>query len=170
MITLLLGVWYTFAGPGSKVIVPSLAGFTLKDARTELDDLGLAIRIGEKRFSEDVAEGRIIESDPAGGGRIEPAGVVTVTVSKGKERFLVPNLIGLKPDIAQELIDDNKLVVGEVTEEFSSDYAKGLIIRTDPSAGQRVKRESVISLFISKGIEQIAISDYKGKSGEQALN
>lgn len=170
VITLLLGAWYTFAGPGSKVIVPSLAGFTLKDARTELDDLGLAIRIGEKRFSEDVAEGRIIESDPAGGGRIEPAGVVTVTVSKGKERFLVPNLIGLKPDIAQELIDDNKLVVGEVTEEFSSDYAKGLIIRTDPSAGQRVKRESVISLFISKGIEQIAISDYKGKSGEQALN
>lgn len=170
VITLLLGAWYTFAGPGSKVIVPSLAGFTLKDARTELGDLGLAIRIGERRFSEDVAEGRIIESDPAGGGRIQPAGVVTVTVSKGKERFLVPNLIGLKPDIAQELIDDNKLVVGEVTEEFSSDYAKGLIIRTDPSAGQRVKRESVISLFISKGIEQIAISDYKGKSGEQALN
>jgi serine/threonine-protein kinase len=166
---LLVSGWYLFAGPGSKVIVPSLAGFTVKDARGELKDLGLEVQIGEEEFSEDVAEGRIIKSDPAGGGRIEPNGVVTVTISKGKERFLVPNLIGLKPEVAQEQIDENKLVIGEVIEEFSDDYPKGLIIRTSPSAGERVKRDSVISLFISKGIEQIAIADYKGKSGEQAL-
>jgi serine/threonine-protein kinase len=166
---LLVGGWYLFAGPGSKVIVPSLAGFTVKDARGELKDLGLEVQIGQEEFSEDVAEGRIIKSDPAGGGRIEPNGVVTVTISKGKERFLVPNLIGLKPEVAQEQIDENKLVIGEVIEEFSDDYPKGLIIRTSPSAGERVKRDSVISLFISKGIEQIAIADYKGKSGEQAL-
>ena len=166
---ILISAWYLFAGPGSKVIIPSLAGFTLKDARTELSDLGLEVRIGQKEFSEDVAEGRIIKSDPAGGGRIEPNGSVTVIISKGKERFLVPNLIGLKPEVAQEQIDENKLVVGEVVEEYSSDYAKGLIIRTSPSAGERVKRESVISIFVSKGIEQVAIADYKGKSGEQAL-
>ena len=169
-LTLLVGSWYAFAGPGSKVVVPSLAGFTLKDARTELDDLGLRLKVGTEEFSEDVAEGKIIQSDPAGGGRVDPDGLVTVTVSKGKERFIIPDLVGLKPDVAQALIEDSKLVVGEIVEEFSGDLPKGLILRTTPVSGERVKRDTSLTLFVSKGVEQISLSDYKGKSGEQALN
>ena len=162
--------WYVWAGPGSKVVVPSIAGFDVKDARAELSDLGLQLKIGVQEFSEDVAEGRIIESDPAGGGRVDPNGTVFVTVSKGKERYLIPDLVGLKPDVAQGLAEDNKLVIGEIIEEFSSDIAKGLILRTSPSSGERVKRDTSLTLFVSKGIEQISLADYKGKSGEQALN
>lgn len=169
-LTLLLSSWYLFAGPGSKVVVPSLAGFTVKDARSELSDLGIKLVIGKEEFSEDVSEGKIITSDPAGGGRVSPDGSVTVVVSKGKERFIIPNLVGLKPDVAQGLIEDNKLVVGEIIEEFSGDLPKGLILRTSPIAGERVKRDTSLTLFVSKGIEQISLSDYKGKSGEQALN
>jgi serine/threonine protein kinase len=167
---LLFGSWYIWAGPGSKVVVPSLAGFTIKDARSELSNFGLALDVGDEEFSEDVSEGRIIKSSPAGGGRIDDGGIVTVVVSKGRERFLVPDLTGLKPDVAQELIEDNKLVIGEIIEEFSSDYRKGRILRTSPAKGERVKRDTTLTLFISKGIEQISLSDYQGKSGEQALN
>jgi len=167
---LLFGSWYIWAGPGSKVVVPSLAGFTVKDARSELSNFGLALDVGDEEFSEDVSEGRIIKSSPAGGGRIDDGGIVTVVVSKGRERFLIPDLTGLKPDVAQELIEDNKLVIGEIIEEFSSDYRKGRILRTSPAKGERVKRDTTLTLFISKGIEQISLSDYQGKSGEQALN
>ena len=167
---LLFGSWYIWAGPGSKVVVPSLAGFTIKDARSELSNFGLALDVGDEEFSEDVSEGRIIKSSPAGGGRIDDGGIVTVVVSKGRERFLVPDLTGLKPDVAQEMIEDNKLVIGEIIEEFSSDYRKGRILRTSPAKGERVKRDTTLTLFISKGIEQISLSDYQGKSGEQALN
>ena len=167
---LLFGSWYIWAGPGSKVVVPSLAGFTIKDARSELSNFGLALDVGDEEFSEDVSEGRIIKSSPAGGGRIDDGGIVTVVVSKGRDRFLVPDLTGLKPDVAQEMIEDNKLVIGEIIEEFSSDYRKGRILRTSPAKGERVKRDTTLTLFISKGIEQISLSDYQGKSGEQALN
>ncbi|MFZ9781438.1 MAG: Stk1 family PASTA domain-containing Ser/Thr kinase, partial [Candidatus Nanopelagicaceae bacterium] len=91
---LLFGSWYIWAGPGSKVVVPSLAGFTIKDARSELSNFGLALDVGDEEFSEDVSEGRIIKSSPAGGGRIDDGGIVTVVVSKGRERFLVPDLTG----------------------------------------------------------------------------
>ena len=167
---LLFSSWYVWAGPGSKVVVPSLAGFTVKDARSELSNLGLALDVEDEEFSEDVSEGRIIKSNPAGGGRVDEGGLVTVVVSKGKERFLIPDLTGLKPDVAQGLIEDSKLVIGEIVEEFSSDYRKGLILRTSPTSGERVKRDTPLTLFVSKGIEQISLSDYKGKSGEQALN
>jgi serine/threonine-protein kinase len=169
-LALVFGSWYVWAGPGSKIVVPSLAGFTVKDARSELSDLNLRLEVGTEKFSEDVAEGLIIESDPAGGGRLDPDGLVTVIISKGKERYIIPDLVGLKPDVAQGLIEDNKLVVGEIIEEFSNDLPKGLILRTTPISGERVKRDTPLTLFVSKGIEQISLSDYKGKSGEQALN
>ena len=169
-LVLIFSSWYVWAGPGSKVVVPSLAGFTVKDARAELSELGLRLEIGVEEFSEEVAEGKIITSDPAGGGRVDPEGLVTVIVSKGKERFIIPDLVGLKPDVAQGLIEENKLVVGEIVEEFSGDLPKGLILRTSPVSGERVKRDTPLTLFISKGVEQVSLGDYKGKSGEQALN
>jgi serine/threonine protein kinase len=165
-----VGVWYGLIGPGSKVVVPSLAGLTVKEATATLNDLGLNLEVATEEFSEDIPEGKIITSDPAGGGRVSPNGAVDVTLSKGKERYAVPTLQGLKQDIAEQQLKENKLVLGEVKEEYSTEFPKGFIMRSEPAAGERVKRESQVTIYISLGIEQIALSDYKGKSGEQALN
>ena len=169
-IALGIGIWYVIVGPGSKVIVPSLAGLTVKEATSELADLGLDLKVEREEFSEDIPENRVIKSSPAGGGRISPDGTVEVTISKGKERYIVPTLQGLKIEIAEGLISDNNLVVGEIIEEFSSEFPKGFIMRSSPAAGERIKRDSQVTLFLSKGVEQVGISSYQGKSGEQALN
>ena len=169
-ISLGIGIWYVIVGPGSKVIVPSLAGLTVREATSELADLGLDLKVEREEFNEDIPEDRVINSSPAGGGRISPDGTVEVTISKGKERYIVPTLQGLKIEIAEGLITDNNLVVGEVIEEFSSEFPKGFIMRSSPAAGERIKRDSQVTLYLSKGIEQIGISSYQGKSGEQALN
>ncbi|MGA1158242.1 MAG: Stk1 family PASTA domain-containing Ser/Thr kinase [Candidatus Nanopelagicaceae bacterium] len=167
----LIGIgWYAFAGPGSKIVVPSLAGSTVKEAREVLSNLGLTLKLGTEEFNEDIPEGRIIKSDPAGGGRVDEGGEVTVFTSKGKERILIPNLIGLTPESAQKLLEENNLVVSEITEEFSSEIANGLVMRSSPAEGERVKPESNVIIIISKGVEKLEIVDYKGKSGEQALN
>ena len=165
-----IGVWYVFLGPGSKVVVPSLAGLTVKEAKSTLEDLGLNLDIAQEEFSEDIPDGKIITSDPAGGGRVSPNGTVGVIISKGQERYSVPTLQGLKLEVAEQLLKENKLVLGEVKEEFSNEFPQGFIMRSTPAAGERIKRNSQVTLFVSKGIEQIALSDYKGKSGEQALN
>jgi len=165
-----VGVWYAFLGPGSKVVVPSLAGLTIKEAKSTLEDLGLNLDIAQEEFSEDIPDGKIITSDPAGGGRVSPNGTVGVIISKGQERYSVPTVQGLKLEVAEQLLKENKLVLGEVKEEFSNEFPQGFIMRSTPAAGERIKRNSQVTLFVSKGIEQIALSNYKGKSGEQALN
>ncbi len=165
-----IGVWYVFLGPGSKVVVPSLAGLTVKEAKSTLEDLGLNLDIAQEEFSEDIPDGKIITSDPAGGGRVSPNGTVGVIISKGQERYSVPTVQGLKLEVAEQLLKENKLVLGEVKEEFSNEFPRGFIMRSTPAAGERIKRNSQVTLFVSKGIEQIALSDYKGKSGEQARN
>lgn len=163
-------IWYSFLGPGSKVVVPSLAGMSVKQATSELEDLGLSLQVGTEEFSEEVPDGKIIASDPAGGGRIAPTGTVKVTVSKGKERYDIPNLAGLTIDAAETALTKRKLLIGQSIEEFSSEVPKGYIIRTSPKVGEKVKRDTTVDLVISAGVEQISLSDYKGKSGEQALN
>jgi serine/threonine-protein kinase len=165
-----IGVWYVFLGPGSKVVVPSLAGLTVKEAKSSLEDLGLNLDIAQEEFSEDIPDGKIITSDPAGGGRVSPNGTVGVIISKGQERYSVPTVQGLKLEVAEQLLKENKLVLGEVKEEFSNEFPQGFIMRSTPAAGERIKRNSQVTLFVSKGIERIALSNYKGKSGEQALN
>jgi len=171
-LALVLGIfsWYIVVGPGSRVVVPSLAGLTTKQAKSQLEDLGLNLVIAREEFSEDIPEGKVISSQPAGGGRVDTDGTVEVTVSRGKERYAVPNLQGLKIKVAENLLKDKKLFLGEVLEEFSSEFPKGFIMRSAPTAGEWIKRDSQVNIFVSKGIEQIGVSSYKGKSGEQALN
>ena len=67
-------------------------------------------------------------------------------------------------------ISKSPLTVGTVTEVFNSDIPKGFVISSTPASGSSVKRDSKVDLLVSKGIEQIALASYVGKSGEQALN
>ena len=172
LLALILGVaaWYIAAGPGSKVVVPSLAGATLKQATKELSDLGLAINVKSEEFSEEIPQGKIISSKPAGGGRIAPSGTVDVFISKGPERFDVPDLTGLDQASAEKALTSNSLTLGDSTSEFSSQVPAGYVVRSNPAAGASVKRNTLVSLVISKGIQQVSIADYKGKVSDQALN
>jgi serine/threonine-protein kinase len=124
----------------------------------------------EKRFDEEIAKGRIIQSIPEAGGKVDAGGSVKLIVSKGPERYTVPSVKGLTVAAAQSAITKNPLTVGTINEVFNSDIPKGYVISAAPESGASVKRDTVITLTVSKGIEQVALASYVGKSGEQALN
>jgi len=162
--------WYVLIGPGSRVVVPSTVGASQTEVSAALDPLGLTSMVVEKQFSEEIPEGRIIQSIPEAGGRIDQGGTVKLVVSKGPERFTIPNLAGLTPIAATNLIGKLPLTIQPLAEEFSSSVPKGYVIDSNPSAGEKVKRNSLIVIRVSKGIEQVALASYVGKSSDQALN
>jgi serine/threonine-protein kinase len=162
--------WYVLIGPGSRVVVPSTVGASQTEVSAALDPLGLTSMIVEKQFSEEISEGRIIQSIPEAGGRIDQGGTVKLVVSKGPERFTIPNLAGLTPIAATNLIEKLPLTIQPIAEEFSSTVPKGYVIDSNPIAGEKVKRNSSIVIRVSKGIEQVALASYVGKSSDQALN
>ena len=161
--------WYTLIGPGSRVVVPSTVGANQEELLQALSPLGLKSIVVEERYSEEIASGLVIASIPEGGGKVEQGGTVKIILSKGAERYSVPNLLGLTPDAASTSITKSPLVVGTVKEIFSSTIPKGYIISSSPAAGTRVKRGTKVSFVVSKGIEQVLIASYIGMSGEQAL-
>ena len=167
-----LGVtgWYTLIGPGSRVVVPSTVGATETELTAALSPLGLTSLVIERRYSEDIDAGRVIESIPAGGGKLDPGGTVKIVLSKGPERYAVPMLQGLTPEAAINLIKKSPLRVAPLIEVFDAAVPKGYVISASPATGSKVKRNTMITLTVSKGIEQVALASYVGKSGEQALN
>jgi serine/threonine-protein kinase len=162
--------WYALIGPGSRVVVPSTVGATQSEAKGALDLLGLTFIVLEKRYSEDIPEGSIIESSPAAGKRVEQGGNINLIISKGPERYLIPQLVGLKPAAAKNLIGKFPISIQPIVEEFSAQIPKGYVIGSNPAAGEKVKRNSRVVIIVSKGIEQVAVASYVGKSAEQALN
>jgi eukaryotic-like serine/threonine-protein kinase len=167
-----LGVfgWYALIGPGSRVVVPSTVGATQSEAKAALDLLGLTYIVSERRYSEDIPDGLVIESSPAAGKRVEQGGNIDLILSKGPERYLIPQLVGLKPAAAKNLIGKFPVSIQPILEEFSSEIPKGYVMGSTPSAGESVKRATKVTIIVSKGIEQVAIASYVGKSSEQALN
>ncbi|MEN9687384.1 MAG: hypothetical protein RL381_396 [Actinomycetota bacterium] len=162
--------WYVLIGPGSKVVVPSTVGATTAELTAALEPLGLSSLIVEKQFSEEISEGRVIQSIPEGGGRIDQGGTVKIVLSKGPERFTIPTLAGLTPTAATNLLSKLPLVIQPIAEEFSTTVPKGYVIDSNPIAGEKVKRNSSVIIRVSKGIEQVALASYIGKSSDQALN
>ena len=162
--------WYVLIGPGSRVVVPSTVGATQNEVNAALQPLGLTSIVAEKQFSEDIPEGHVIQSIPEGGGRIDQGGTVKLVISKGPERFTLPAVTGLTPEAAQNLIGKFPLVIQPLAEEFSTTVPKGYVIDSNPPTGEKVKRGSSVIIRVSKGIEQIALASYVGKSSDQALN
>ena len=170
VIALIAGGWYLKTGPGARIVVPSLAGMKVAAATAQLKAVGLVGEVEKEVFSEEINKGLIIESRPAGGGRIKADGIVKYILSKGPERYVIPNLQGESPTAAIAILTKDPLKVGNQTELFDPKIPVGQVIGTDPKAGSSVTRDSVINILISKGQEQVALNSYVGKIGEQALN
>ena len=173
-VLLLLGAlfftWYKFAGPGSQVGIPSVAGMSQKDAAVALAPLKITVKVSAQEFSEDVPKGAVISSDPAGGGHVAPGGIVSLTISKGPERITIPILAGMTPDAATAALTQAGLKVGTSTERFDPSVAAGLISDSDPTVGTEVRRNSLVNLFVSKGAQQVSANSYVGVTSDQALN
>lgn len=169
---ILLGVifgGYQLLGVG-KISVPSLVGMSQNEAKEALSNIGLLSEVVEEVFSEDIAQGKVISSSPGGGGRISPAGTVGLVLSKGQERIEIPVIINLTPDVATQKISALGLTIGDINEVFDMKVESGFVIGTDPKSGEKVKRNSVVNIVVSKGVEKIALISYVGKGGDEALS
>lgn len=165
-----IGSWYALIGPGSRIVVPSVVGASVEEANATLAPLGLTSEVIERRFDEDIASGKILASDPSGGDKVDAGGRVNLVVSKGQERYVIPVLTGLTPAAALKVLTSQPLKTAGISEAFNTTIPKGLVISSNPSSGQKVKRDTPVSILVSKGVEEIALTTYVGQSADQAQN
>ena len=148
---------------------PVLVGQSEKEAKAEAVKAGFTFDVAERRFSETALLGTVMESDPSAGSKVLPGSAIEVVVSKGKERYAIPNLRGKTVEQARAALSKLNLRLGETPEKFSEKVPEGRVIQAvDVKVKQLVKRNTVIDLVISKGREPIDVPDVKGATQAEA--
>ena len=81
----------------------------------------------------------------------------------------VPNVSGKDVDTATRALENVKFVVSpDIEQRASSSMKEGLVIGTDPSAGDEAEEGSTVKLIVSAGPEQVTIPDLQGLSFDEA--
>ncbi len=150
--------------PPADTMVPDLIGSTTEQARVIAESRGLLLVVGGEEENEKVAENLICRQAPLPGSAVKNKSTVTVFVSQGSSHIILPDFTGQGLSAATVRLSELGLRVGEVKSEEHSSIDKDKIISTIPNAGSRVNKGDLISVVLSRGIEQARAPRLIGKS------
>lgn len=81
----------------------------------------------------------------------------------------IPDVSGKSVDTATRALENAKFVVSSDTEQrASADVEEGLVIETDPPAGDEADEGSTVTLIVSEGPQQVTIPELQGLSFSEA--
>ena len=124
-------------------------------AQEELEELGLKVSF-EYEESNDIDAGLVISQSEDEGDKVKIGSRVTLVVSTGSEKIEVPDLTGETKEKAIERLTE--LGLKYITEEeFNDDFELDEIIRTLPIAGEQVDYGDKVTLFVSRGSDDMTI-------------
>jgi len=144
------------------IVVPNVIGMTPDQAASLLNNNALLLKMMNWEESNTVPRGKIMTQRPLQGSHIKPQEYVEVTLSMGTSHVTVPALKGLTRDRARQVLADLDLNVGTV-EEQASTATEGTVLASKPAAGETVKKNSIVTLVLSSGVEKVTVPDVTRK-------
>ena len=138
-------------GPDT-VDAPNFKNMTMDKARQAAEDAGLKVVEAESKYSEDVAEGKIISQSPAAGDPVKPGTTIEVVTSRGSELTTVPNVIGMTEEEAIDKLQSEGFGADVKAREYSDKQGEGRVMKQDP-LNDKVKPGATVQITISKGPE-----------------
>jgi eukaryotic-like serine/threonine-protein kinase len=161
-----VGGWYLSVG--RYIQAPDLTGMSLVQAQRQLRPTQLDLRSGPRTYSETVPEGDIVSTEPQAGSRLLRDGTITVVVSRGKERYPMPGVLGISEEDARNALEANNLAVDDVSHRFSETVEQGLVVSASEQEGTKLKPDAEVDLVVSKGREPIDVPSVVGASAPDA--
>lgn len=160
----LLLPWYVNSGGILKV--PSVIGRRFEDAQRMLDSIGLEARMGEIRPDRTHPEGVVVDQNPSAGHEVKRGRRIYLGVSGGEQLVEVPNVRGRSLRDARFALEREGLRLGAAQYEHSEEYPENTIVEQAIIPGARVKRDTYVSVVISKGSgsQDVTVPDLTGKT------
>ncbi|MBO5469363.1 MAG: PASTA domain-containing protein [Lachnospiraceae bacterium] len=150
--------------------VPSVDGIAYDQAVGMLEDVSLQVGSTEYVFSDNVAEGLIIEQSKEEASKVRKGSSVDLVISKGVERVSMPDLLNHSLEDAQQIIDALNMEIQLQAEEVYNDaVTAGLICDQDVPAGNEVTRGAVVTVKVSKGSELLTVPSVVGITKKEAV-
>jgi beta-lactam-binding protein with PASTA domain len=153
--------WYFTVGTHSAV--PDVVGLQQSTATDLITGASLAVAV-DAQWSKTVPEGAVISTDPEAGTNLPHGELVNVLVSKGPERYAVPNLVGNSLADAKSALAEVKLDVGRAVYVYDNAVPSGRIISSRPASGTIMQPKQSVDVTISKGPAPVPIPNVSGKA------
>jgi len=135
--------------------VPDVVGVPLPEARVQLRETGLDVRV--RRAASERPRDEVLRQQPAADADAPPNGVVTLTASDGPNEVVLPRVEGLTLDEATRALQDSGLRV-EVRRVESTE-PEGTIVGHTPSAGETVELETAVVLEVARAATDTTTTD-----------
>lgn len=152
-----------------EVLLPNLVGVSQEDAKKTIEELGLVLEVDSEEFNSDYAEGYIISQNPlyADNYNVKMGTTVKVTVSKGIEESIVPDVKGKSQEDAIKLLEDANLKY-QIIEEESKKIEAGYVVSQETDANKKVNAGDTVVIHVSTGVKKSSVPSVIGKSEEDA--
>jgi serine/threonine-protein kinase len=167
----LVGGWFAWQEIQSQlsetkpVAVPDVKGITERLAVKDIREAGLKARPVRVEDAE-VKVGIVISQDPQPGEKLTRGNYVTINVSTGPPKTVVPNVVGRSRDDAVAALSDAELKANVVP--VNSLEPVDTVLGQSPKAGTELITGSTVRINVSKGPKPIAVPNVVGSPFETA--
>lgn len=132
--------------------MPTVEGLSVEEARRKLREIKMLVSV-EYVESDLVPSGDVISADVEPGLMVPEGSEIVLTVSSGVEGVLVPDVTGCTLDEATSRLGQAGFLVNKL--EDYSDAEEGLVFNQNPVSRVKAPKGSVITVYISKGKENV---------------
>jgi eukaryotic-like serine/threonine-protein kinase len=133
-------------GP-EQVTVPDVTGLSRESAESRLRGAHLVAEVDEQE-SDDVQEGDVISQSPGAGSKLARNSTVTITVSTGKPKVSVPNVVGMKEAKANSTLSGAGLTPVREEREVTDPEQDGVVIEQRPGSGSDADKGSQVVIVV----------------------
>jgi serine/threonine-protein kinase len=152
-------------GPG-QATVPDVADQDETTATSAIKKEGFQVETREEP-SDTIAAGNVIRTEPPALSQRDKGSVVTIVLSTGAEQVLVPNVTQFGRAEATQTLQGAGFRV-KVARRPTSEFAPGIVIAQDPSAGTRAPRDSAVTITVAVALSNVTVPSVVGLSAAEA--
>jgi eukaryotic-like serine/threonine-protein kinase len=161
-----IGGWFLYTkiqdqlNSNKPVAVPDVLLLQEDLAKLKITQAGLSPQV-IKDTSETVAPGQVAKEEPGSGTKIGKGSTVTLTVSTGKPKVPVPDVVGQNIEAALTALAGAGLQ--PKIQRIYSDKQQDTVTAQQPHAGDSVIKGTVVHINVSRGAKPVPVPDVTGQ-------
>ena len=141
------GVRIILSSGAERRAIPAIAGLGKDDAVALLRQMGFSVRL--RQVFNSAPEGKVLGMDPKAGTQVPMPGVVTLTLSAGPPKVLVPGVVALSQADARARLQAVGLRLGTITYDPTSAEPAGVVLTQNPVSGDSARQGSGVRVTVA---------------------
>lgn len=136
-----------------KVVVPSVLGKSLDEAKTLLEGDKYQLQVETKEEVSSEQEGTVLKQNPKLGDEVEKGTTITLTVAKAEQKATVPDVSNKSCDDAKAQMEQNDLKGNCVEVDTQDQNQVDKVVQTVPPIGSQADKGSTVQIQIGKSTQ-----------------